>query len=186
MFSRIDQIPGTPRRVETTDPRMDIDRHDADYIARRRKKQNETPDLLESVEDGAQVSTTALLSFLENFVQTLPDQKIVARGNADDVADISPPEEALVPQQPIDPTTARAARAYQSTARAVHDRNVAAPTPADPSAGASLLGSEDIRTIYRLIEDVRVLVSRNIESLSLERAPSFLTSLVAAVEKALR
>ncbi len=182
MSLRIDNIPTqTGRKAEASDARMDIERHDEDYLQRKKKKQNEKPDLLESIEDGTSLSTDAVLSFLKGFIATLPDKSAPATP-AYKQQDTPPPQaQSFV----ANPNAARANRAYQTTARAVHDPNISGTqTSSDPTAAEALLGSEDIRTIYRLIDNLKQLIERDIQTLSLERAPTFLASLENAVAKA--
>jgi hypothetical protein len=48
----------------------------------------------------------------------------------------------------------------------------------------NLLGSEDIRTIYKLIEDVQSLIERRIQFIEVEKSSSFLQGLVLGVQNA--
>lgn len=196
MFSALGNIFSIkPRQAEQTDTRQAIRRHDPDYEQRRRKKQSDADQGLS--EDGATVSVEALRIFLKNFVrnnangetaqqtlneeQSLPEQhyeptdyKIQADLGLADTAD----------QQEKSAQAAKAASTYENAAQTKNTR-ILFETTDQGAIGPTLdLSAADIRTIHLLIEDLKILNAENIEYLQIERAATFLDSLVNAVNKA--
>ena len=79
---------------------------------------------------------------------------------------------------------AQAASAYAHNSHAQDKSKVLFETT-DKATGPSLdLSAADIRTIHVLIDDLKELEKANIEYLQIERAQTFLQSLVNAVRKA--
>jgi hypothetical protein len=80
------------------------------------------------------------------------------------------------------PTTlgARAAGAYQSMGRAVHDRNVEAEPPPAPADTASALGSDfgetELARIRQFVSDLIDLERRGIHELTIQRSMTFMDS----------
>jgi hypothetical protein len=179
MFSSFGNIFITkPRQAENADTRLGIRHHEPDQ-ERRKKEEKSEPVSVFDTDDSATVTVDALRAFLENFLKSMTAEK-------KDGGKFVAPEQPQAPQNSApahhDGAAARAAGAYQHVAKKV-DRTQTPEVPADADA-TPLLGAADIRTIYKLIEDLKPLSERGIEYLTIERSDSFLNSLVAAVEKA--
>lgn len=191
MFSALGSIFSIkPRQAEQTDTRQALQRHDPDYEQNRKKKES-SPDQ-DLNDDGASVSVEALRIFLENFVRN---------GAEDEKNHAAPAEEDTFPepqdykiQQNMDlqeadrnetkpGQAAMVASVYESTAQTKDNTTLFETT--DQAQGPALdLQAADIRTIHILIEDLKTLAQENIEYLHIERAETFLDSLVNAVHKA--
>ncbi|MCB1720297.1 MAG: hypothetical protein KDI11_00910 [Alphaproteobacteria bacterium] len=185
MFSELSKIlPIKPRQAEHADTRQDIQRHDPDYERHHSKKdQTEEQELYET---GATVAVEALQHFLEEFLRNNPEEK-GQPGQKKETPPFSETQKqnaALPPSPPSHANpTARAASAYQTMAAANEKSTVLLETT-DQAGGPPLdLSAADIRTIHTLIEDLKTLNDAGIEILHIERAASFLESLVTAVNK---
>ena len=192
MFSALGNIfSAKPRQAEHTDTRQAIQRHDPDFERRRKKKEQSPEEALG--QDNALVSVSALREFLENFVKNSPEntqqtQKTQASAEPKEAMDYNIQTEMPLDAQPQSSQksaqAAQAASAYQNRAQSNEKSKVLLETT-DQSEGPALdLSSADIRVIYTLIEDLKLLREFNIEYLRIERAATFLDSLVTAVNAA--
>lgn len=181
MFSSFGNIFITrPREAESTDTRLGIRKHEPDQESRKKKDAKKEGGAAAD-DDSATVTVEALSVFLQNFLKSLETQK--ADGpSAQRVSD--PSQKASSAQEPrqADGETSRAVGVYQHVASRV-DR-MSSPPVAEESQAPSILGAADIRTIHKLLEDLKPLSERGVEYLVIERSESFLGSLVAAVAKA--
>jgi hypothetical protein len=168
MFSRLDPILKTiTRRTEKADTRLAIRRDESKETGRRKGAHGADEFASVPWEDTASVSTASLKTFLQSLLGDGPP---------------------AVPDAPDEnrhtPTTlgARAAGAYQSMGRAVHDRNVeadpaSAPAPADTaSALGHDFGDADLSRIRQFVSDLIDLERRGIHELTIQRSLTFLDS----------
>lgn len=196
MFSALGSIFSIkPRQAEQTDTRQGIQRHDPEY--ERRRKDKEPPKEDSFNQDNATVSVAALRVFLENFVKTSAKENAETPTTAEQLfedeqktaSDFTAEAETQAPSSEDtrahknSPAAAHAASSYQNAADANEKSSVLFETT-DATSGPSLdLSAADIRTIYALIEDLKTLSEANVEYLNIERADSFLESLINAVNK---
>lgn len=181
MFTSLNNILGLnqPRHAEQNDTRQDIQRHDPEYERRKRKKQNHEEDLF-SGEDGATVSVQALTLFLNKFLKELSD-KPKQGFNTTSRADKDPKKE--IPEHRLQTTgpAAHAASAYEQSAQSGQKTSILGDINENNADLISLDGSE-VRIIHALLKDLKLLSEKNVEYIHIERASSFLQSLVNAVE----
>ncbi|MCF8495982.1 MAG: hypothetical protein K9G62_04860 [Alphaproteobacteria bacterium] len=178
MFSALGNIfPELLRRVENVDTRLDIRRHDPDQEGRRGKDDHAPEDSSEP-EDRATMSLEALGLFLENFIKTLETKS--PSGHTDSSS--SMPESMAVPRASSS-RAARAAQAYQHAAEATAPSGSLESPVLEESPPA--LESEEIRALYSILVDVKLLRERGVDVLTIERSDTFLNSLRSAVDKAL-
>jgi hypothetical protein len=174
MFNALGQIftPAPPRQAEHADTRQDIRRHDPEFERRRKKHHETTVD--ETPEQGTIIAVDALLMFLSAFIKNNPPTGTL---NSTQTQNAEPP--------PAASSAGRAASAYQNTASAGHKNQILLETTDTAAHGPEMaLSSADIRIMLQLIEDLKFLKSAQIEHLQLERAATFLQSLVDAVQNA--
>lgn len=185
-----------PRHAEQTDTRQAIKRHDPDF--EREDDEQDREDQGDLQEDSATVSVDALRIFLVNFaregaeneaqkskaskmdaphdLKTQDNAQAAAFENTDTPADnCASPQAAQAAH--------KAASAYQSVSE-VNKKTVLLETTDNVSGPSLDLSAADMRTVYILIEDLKTLSEARIEYLQIERAASFLDSLVAATASA--
>lgn len=179
MFSQLGPLFKTVfRNTEHADARLEI-RRDEKRDGRRKAEFEDSAEDNSLWEDSTDVSVEGLKIFLNNFVRGID-------GNETS----SPQENASAPEnvpatpvhlEPANTTTARAIGAYQSMAQ----KSGTAPPPVIPaektSADVDLLHAQDVRVIYKLIEDLEIISSRGVQTLTIQRANTFLESLANAV-----
>ena len=185
MFSRLDPVFRTIlRRTEETDARLHI-RRDESQGQGKGKKGSESGEYSPLAwEDSATVSVAALKAFLQTLLQgTLPMQ---------DTRFPSTPSSSL-PDKDVGSVSYRAAQAYQTTGRAVHDPNIEMPPPPLPPAGggaaeAISLGSDfsekDLADVQRFVTDLIELERLGVVDLTIQRSQTFLEGVRQAIEKA--
>lgn len=167
--------------IEKSDTWLGIRRQDQGE--HRKPKDHSKPD-----EDGefGEDHTTLSVAALQGFLHQLLDQAGVTRTDAPDtmpVAAINPELEDSA--SPDDPRYRAAANAYQSTAHHTHPAPHTPRAQDDTNAPSITLSTEEIRTIQTMLEDVGVLIKRNIATITLIPAPTFLESLGNGVRDAL-
>ncbi len=176
-----------PRQAEQTDTRQGIKRHDPDQERSRRRRKEDTSE--EFGEDFAHVSVEALSVFLKNFVKEQAAEELKTDSGqplAHEATIIEP--DNIVQEQPVNrptnPAAAKAASAYQSMSQSHKQDDVLIETTDTAQGPAFDLSAEDVRAINVLIEDLETLKKARIETLTIERAASFLESLTNAVQQA--
>lgn len=191
MFSTIGRIftNQTPRQAENTDTRQDIQRHDPDYERRNKKRDNEKEELFS--EDGATISVEALRIFLENFLKSLSSQNTFNAGsklvNKEREEFLNPQDNAHIEQntKSISGQTAHAIHAYQHTSEAQQKKSLLEDGSVEGAPPISLDASE-VRTIHKILEDLKTIEEKNIAYIHIERATTFLQSISNAIEKILK
>jgi hypothetical protein len=187
MFSTLGGIftPRPARQAEQTDTRQDIQRHDPDQPQRRKSRAKDED--ATTLEDGATVAVLALREFLENFIKSAAP---ATQSKPPASENISVPTQAASsaennPQTDRSAYTARAASAYQNTPQSARREPVLLETTDSASGGPEFdLSASDTRAIHTLIEELKVLAAAEIEYIHIERAETFLQSLINGVNAA--
>jgi hypothetical protein len=171
MFSKLDGIfQGLPpRHVENANTRLEIRRDESEN--QRKKKDHDADGEYSAIpwEDIAFVSIASLRTFLESIVTTETEL---------DINSAPPPVNEA--------TTAlnqRAASAYQSVGRAVHDQNVTAPAVA-PTHIETNFSDVELARVRIYISDLADLSRRGVTELGMQRSSTFLESIGEAIQKA--
>lgn len=185
MFSQLGPLFKTTfRQAESTDTRQDIKHYEKDD-GRKKREQEDRQETSEFWEDTTSVSTEALRTFLVNFLKTIPEE---ADGRLSESAPEAPEEKIQEYRAPKTSVTARALHAYQSMNEKTHTGSPPPrpepenmPDTAQSADGVSLLPGSDVRIIHTLIDDLKTLSEGGLETLTIQKADSFLDSLVTAV-----
>lgn len=183
MFSQLGPLFRTTfRQAESTDTRQAI-RHDEEKDERRNQGSDEKKQSAEDMwEDSTDVSVTSLRAFLINFLKTMPEAETGGTKTdapSSEKVEISPAAEHLEPKTTV---AARAMKAYQSIAEKTGGETPSTP-PSDPVT-APLVSTPEVRTMHQLIADLDALSKAGLQTLHIERADTFLESLVNAVRLA--
>lgn len=172
---------------------MGIRRDESEDLTRKKKGDGDAEPHAIPWEDTTEVSIVALRGFLEDLLGVTHHTAAEMEG-AVAVAPLAPVEHSVNPQ------AARAANAYQSMGRAVHDRNVemphSQPPPALPSSPAlespasetgieSDFSEEDRERLRGYIADMNMLEQKGVTTLTLRRSLAFLDSIHQAIEEAM-
>lgn len=193
MFSKLDPIsvPGAPRKTESSDARMELRRDESHADDRRKNRQEDDRYTPIPWEDSAVVSTTGLKVFLQSLLQgALPSSSAIPKPAPTEEPHTPPPQ----PPAPIDDRMSRAAHAYQTMGKAVHDRNVEEtpplPVPASQASETVTLGTdfteEDLKDLRLFIADLTELERRGVAQIPIERSLSFLEGVRRAIAAALQ
>lgn len=183
MWNRIDPlIQSIARKVERTDPRMEIRRDEsAHYGSRKKDRSGEDASPIEW-EDTTIVSTLALANFLSALLG--------GRSPLPQTPDKDPDETPILEQhEPASTYISRATGAYQATGRAVHDRNIEEEQP-PLSSDAELVtlgadfGEEERNRMRAYIDDLHDLERQDIREVVLLRTLGFLDSIGHGIEHA--
>lgn len=177
------------RQAEQTDARLGIRRDEKHDDGRRREgEDNDTSEEASFDESRPVVSVAALIAFLEGLVQTLrmkappppsPDYAVPAMLPPRDAGSSSDGAQGRMS------APAHAASVYKSVAegKSLHpeDTGDSQASSLAISGQAEALSVEDIRTIHGLLEKLKTLRA---ETLTIEKAPTFLQSLSEAADRA--
>lgn len=181
MFSGLVNILSTrPRYAENADTRLEIKRHDPEQERRQKEKQEQEEKIGFDTYDNAVVSVESLRVFLQNFLQSVLDKSPASTMPSDTAAPVSPNIPDAPMPHPHAAEASHAASVYKTAAKTARPRMV---TPEE--APQSIIDNDEIRMIYKLLNDTAVLRQRGVEFLTIERDDTFLQSLAAAVQKAL-
>lgn len=182
MFSQMGPLFKTAlRQAERTDARLEIRRDEKDNPAKKHDRQEDEADTNAFWEDTTAVSVEALRAFLIGFLKEQGEKL-----NESERLNIITPPEPQAPPHSLNPAAARAAQAYSTTA------SHAAPPPPEPpqtnnddsdQSLAELLKADELRTIHVLIYELDTLSRKGVQMLTLEKADTFLESLVQAVDR---
>lgn len=186
MFSKLDPIFQTiVRKIEQTDPRMDIKREGHGNEGDKGKDESETTPSALLWEDHTDVSIVALIAFIENLVQsavTVPPSS-------------SPPSpSAEFPISRTEITTpsasvqhARAISAYRHAGHAPSEAHFQASAP--PSMEAPELSTDfsddDVAQLRSCLSDLILLQNKGVQSISLRRSTTFLASISESIASTL-
>lgn len=172
------------REAEQSDTRLGINRHDPDEERRRERERKEKKDGF-TQDDFTGVSIASLQAFLVAFIEDIHEEP----EKGEDAYEIFEEEKEHELEdnvnQPQTPQAAQAHAAYSNAASA-YSHNAHSNDVKNAEAVAKNLGlsSDEVRTIYSVIEDLKVLQDKGLEYLSIERGDSFLQSIVSAVTQA--
>lgn len=160
MLQRVEGLLATlmTRQTESTDTRLPIQHEDPIFERRRKNAHSQNHQTLE-IDDIAEVSIPALITFLEQELQVIPADIVVT---------------PAVPQ-PVSTQAARAMRAYGGG----HDP--APPTPAASAVSTDQIDAKVRIILQRALADLKTLAATGITSLPIRRAGTFLDALVAAI-----
>lgn len=182
MFSELGPLFKTQLRLaEKADTRLEIRREERDEQG---KKHDDTPeDEAASTfwEDSTEVSVDALKAFLIGFLTSRGDAVPEAPTPAQDIA--AAPAEY---RPPVNTRTARAVKAYSSMAAQTLPPSMP-PQPAETQESedsvdlVDLLAADELRTMHVLISELDLLSRKGVQTLTIEKADSFLSALVMAV-----
>lgn len=173
------------KEAEKTDTHQYIRRHERDPNSKNKKK-NETDDAFD-MEDKTSVSVDALYSFLHGLVQSqlAPDEKPSFITSEERTAlDILEEGISITAQRSKQtPENAYAASAYAHAAETSPKAEIRSNTyNASGEEGSLILGTEDIRTIHGLMDDLKILQSHNIRHIEIDRAETFFKSLENSIQ----
>ncbi len=184
MFSQLGPLfKTTLRQAESADTRLEIRREEKENPGKKRDEQDAADNTGDLWEDSTSVSVEALRTFLIEFLKGRGEDVPEARVSAAEeniYAGITPPP----PLRPASPMAAKAVKAYASTAGQNHHP---APPPVMPEQTeetvdlADLLKADELRTIHALIHELDLLSRKGVQTLTIEKAETFLESLVQAV-----
>lgn len=185
MWNRIDPlIQPITRKVEQTSPRMEIRRDESEHYGGRKKGL--------AGEDASSIPwedlTVVSVAGLRSFLQSLLGETKTSATTAAEPAEEQPP---LMPEhhEPANTYVSRATHAYQSTGKAVNDRNVEEPPPNTSGLSSVSLGSdfgeEELGRIAIYIDKLSELERSGVMEITLRRTLSFLDAIGQGIDDAL-
>ncbi len=180
MFSQLGPLFRTHlRQAESTDARLEI-RRDEKQDHKKKDEQEGEADAGGSLwEDTTSVSVEALRAFLIEFLKTrgddMPQTQITG-----DTAFAQPPQPEK--RTPINNRAAQAVKAYTSMAgQSQYEPPAQEKSEAEEVDLVSLLKADELRTIHILIHELELLARKGVQTLTIEKADTFLEALVVAV-----
>lgn len=185
MFSNLGPLfKATFRQAEQADTRMAIRKDDPRDQGRKKDPREDETDSSDLWEDSTGVSVEALRTFLINFVEGRIATHLTPEGKeAPPGDDASPALAAPEVRPPQNTQTARAMHAYQSQAdKTGHGYHP--PPPAAPPSDVDLIHAQDVRVIHALIADLAALSEAGVDTVTLEKADTFLAALQNAIARA--
>jgi hypothetical protein len=175
------------RKTETINSKMSIKRDESQDLTRRKKGDGNTEISPIPWEDLTEVSVIALRGFLEDLLGlTHPNLS----------PDLTMSNHSPIPaplQDEAHQKAAKAAMAYRTTGKMVHDENLhvapATPSFSVPDEGSGVTLGSDFGEVERAImlgyrQSLIELERRGVEFLSLKRTLNFLDSIGEAIEQA--
>lgn len=174
----------TLRQAEQADTRLQIRREDKENQGKKEDPEEAPVDTSALWEDSTEVSVGALRTFLLEFLkgrgETVPDAETAIDENPSIMSGLTPEY-----RPPVTNKAARAVKAYGSMQTQNYGPPpvvAAAPTEASGEVDlVSLLQADEVRTIYILIAELDQLAQQGVQTLTIEKADTFLESLVMAV-----
>lgn len=180
MFSQLGPLFKTHlRQAEKSDTRLEIRREEKQDQGKKNESEEQDDAGSGLWEDSTAVSVEALKAFLVEFLKTRGDDVPEASGTGQPIEyqDITPEY-----RPPASNRAAMAVKAYSSMAAQVAPPP---PPPEPPEAEAidlvSLLAADEVRTMHVLISELEALSRRGVQTLTIEKADTFLEALVLAV-----
>lgn len=183
MFSQLGPLFKTVlRQAEKSDARLEIRREEKENPEKRQESDKSEEESSFLWEDSTGVSVEALRTFLSEFLKTRGEVngEAAAFDTGDDVS-INP---SLPQKEAVSTVAARAVKAYSSMAAQGVPPVIAETDNEEDTAEVdlvSLLAADELRTIHVLIHELDLLARRGVETLTIEKADTFLESLVRAV-----
>lgn len=179
MFSQLGPLFRTHlRQAEKSDARLEIRRDEKQGQGKRQEEEQEDSAGSDLWEDSTNVSVEALKTFLIQFLKSRGDEVPEAPEAASDSETVT-----LTPEYrpPASNRAAQAVRAYGAMAT----QPPPAPPPAEQAAQpvdlVSLLAADEVRTMHVLITELEALSRQGVQTLTIEKADTFLEALVLAV-----
>lgn len=181
MFSQLGPLfKTTLRQAESADTRLEIRRDEKQGQGRKNDYEDSQDDTSALWEDSATVSVEALRTFLMEFLKTRGLETPSVTG---EMAENTLPPLTPEYRPPANSTAARAVKAYAASSSSTP--SYVPQPPAEEKTEtvdlASLLRADELRTIHVLIAELDQLARRGVTLLTIEKADSFLESLVTAV-----
>lgn len=185
MFSQLGPLfKTTLRQAEQADTRLQIRREEKENQGKKQDFEETADDTSALWEDSTEVSVGALRTFLVEFLKSRGDSAPEIAETGDENTSIM---NSLTPETrpPASNVAARAVKAYSSMqAQNYGPPPVPAPPPEAPREEVdlvSLLAADELRTIHVLIAELDILARKGVQTLTIEKADSFLQALVEAV-----
>lgn len=171
------------REAESNDTRQHIPHDERDKGRRKREEENAKEETSDLWEDNTSVSVVALRAFLIDFIKTIPEAQDISLVPDEPKSQKQRPPER---QRPTNTHNAKAVRAYQTMAEhASTPIKQEETTKRNNDPTADKIKSQELRDIYDLIQDLKILENRGLQNLNIEKADSFVLSLKNAVAKQL-
>ena len=183
MFSQLGPLFKTHlRQAEKSDARLEIRRDERQDQGRKQESEDRSEESSGLWEDSTEVSVGALKAFLVEFLKSRGDEVPEApEPAADEAAAPITPEY----RPPANTRTAQAMKAYGAMAAQAPSPPPSEPQEAEDSAKdvdlVSLLRADEVRTIHVLIGELDMLSRKGVQTLTIDKADTFLEALVQAV-----
>lgn len=184
MFSQLGPLFKTHlRQAEKSDARLEIRRDDPHDQRKKQDDGGDEDDTSALWEDSTSVSVEALKSFLAEFLRTRGEEVSKPQTHAEDVPALAPEY-----RPPASTRAARAVAAYgASAAHAAPSAEPPPPEVIEPPRPAvdlvDLLRADEVRTMHVLIAELESLSRRGVQTLTIDKAETFLEALVMAVHR---
>lgn len=170
----------TFRQAESADARMEIRREEKDSGKRKQYHEDPGTDDNDFWEDSMAVSIPALRTFLIDFLKNHGAPSPEDVGATEDVANFLTTDYIDTPP-PVSPLAAKAIKAYTSLSTPTPTITPAAPAHNMPEHPLSPLKPDEIRAIFKLIEDLTNLNRAGMDTLTFRMTGTFVDSLQDAV-----
>lgn len=174
----------TLRQAEHADTRLQIRREEKENPGKRQDQEETAEDTSALWEDSTEVTVGALRTFLVEFLKSrgdaAPEPQHTNTENVSIMSGLTPESRA-----PATHVAAQAVKAYSSMQAQNYGPPPVVAAPPEPQAEeidlVSLLAADELRTIHVLISELDTLAARGVQTLTIEKADSFLQALVEAV-----
>lgn len=190
MFSQLGPLFKTTfRKTENNDTRLAVPHEERDQRRRKEEENNQDDANVDPWQDNTTVTVPALRTFLVEFLKTLPGGDDVVKATHRQEIEKDTYERPREKSRPQNTQNAKAVRAYQSMAShssSVKSEGSDAEQNKRVAPTADLLQSKELRDIYGLIEALDSLEGRNVQTLDIKKADSFIEALKEAVQQALK
>lgn len=188
MFSQLGPLFKTTfRQAESNDTRQKIPHQERDDPNKKQNEKEKSVSTDDLWQDNTSVSIEALRAFLVGFLKELPDANNIDLPQEDNMTSPNPrPKEKVRPQNTHN---AKAVRAYQ--AQAAHSTTDIASDPNQSKKDKERhkrhanIENQELREIYLLIDDLKILSERGVQMLTIEKNGTFVESLRTSTTKAL-
>lgn len=181
MFSQLGPLFKTAfRQAESTDARLEIRREEKQDQGKKKEHDGHEEPSSPLWEDSTTVSLEALQTFLAEFLKSKGDSLKEEERLA--IASHQGQQNDLPISTPVTSVAARAMKAYASHTTPAAEHDATPPLQNENVDLVSLLRADELRTIHQLIRELSVLSSKGIQTLTIEKADTFLEALVRAVQ----
>jgi hypothetical protein len=169
------------RQAEKSDARLEIRRDEKQEHGKKQTFEEPDAESSDLWEDSTAVSVEALKAFLIQFLKARGDDAPEASPVMENIRDTAQTPEF---RPPANNRAAQAVRAYSSMAaqnNAPPPVSQATVPPTQDIDLVSLLAADEIRTMHVLIAELEGLSRKGIQTLTIEKADTFLEALVLSV-----